>query len=191
MFLIVGLGNPGEKYRNTRHNAGFMLVDRLAERAGGRFGRGARRSLACRVEIEGEQAVLAKPQTYMNLSGDAVRELLAYFPSDFSRLLVVYDEVALPLGVIRIRRAGSAGGHNGMRSIIAALGHHDFARLRLGIAGENVPEDISKYVLSDFRKSEREALEETLERAADAVQTLVREGIDRAMALYNSIPGPN
>ena len=186
MHLIVGLGNPGEKYKNNRHNAGFMLVDLLAQRTGARFGRGARKSLACRTSIEGRPTILAKPQTYMNLSGEAVRELLVHFPSDLSRLLILYDEAALPLGVIRIRRSGSAGGHNGMKSVIQAVGGGDFPRLRLGISpGEGLPDNVKKFVLTDFRKSEREALEEMLERAADAVSTILTEGVDRAMALYN------
>ncbi len=185
MFLVVGLGNPGAKYSNTRHNAGFMLMDRLAQRTGGRFGRSSRKSFVCRTVIEGEPVLLAKPQTFMNLSGEAVRELLLQQGADPSQLLVAYDDVALPLGKIRLRKSGSAGGHKGMASIAAALGTQEVARLRLGIAGQESPGILTEYVLDEFRRSERETLEETLERAADAVATILLEGMDRAMALYN------
>ncbi len=185
MFLLVGLGNPGAKYSNTRHNAGFMLMDRLAQRSGGRFGRSSRKSFVCRTVIEGEPVLLAKPQTFMNLSGEAVRELLLRHGADPSELLVAYDDVALPLGKFRIRRSGSSGGHKGMASIAAALGTQEVARLRLGIGGQGAPGILTNYVLDDFKRSEQEILEETLERAADAVEMILREGMDRAMALYN------
>lgn len=185
MYLIVGLGNPGSRYENTRHNAGFMLVDRLAGRLGADFGRGPGKSLICRVELGDASVLLAKPQTFMNLSGGAVRELSRYYRAELSRLLVAYDEVALPLGRIRIRKSGSAGGHKGMASVIQALGAQDVARLRIGIRGERPARDLSRYVLSDFDRSETETLEQMLERAADAVQAVVSDGLERAMALYN------
>ncbi len=185
MFLIVGLGNPGPRYQNTRHNAGFLLVDRLAERQGGIFRRDSKRALVCRTRW-GERALfLAKPQTFMNLSGQAVRELLERLELEPSQLLVVYDEAALPLGKIRLRLNGSAGGHKGMQSILACLGTLEIARLRIGIAPPEAPEDLSDFVLSEFGKREWEEFQQVLDRAAEAVTTFLEEGPEQAMARYN------
>ncbi len=185
MFLVTGLGNPGPSYRLNRHNAGYLLVDRLAERTGERFRHSLRHVLTSRTELEGQPVILAKPLTFMNLSGGAVLELLRAHPVDPANLLVVYDDFALPLGKIRIRPSGSSGGHKGMQAIINALGHSDVPRLRIGISTGQTPEDSKDFVLSDFRRSEMGLLEETLDRAADAVTAIVSEGIDLAMARFN------
>ena len=185
MYLVAGLGNPDPRYRKNRHNVGFMLVDRIARRAGKSLDHILPRSATCSLRRAGEQVILAKPQTFMNLSGGAVLELLRRYPVDQSRLLIVYDDIVLPLGKIRIRPSGSSGGQKGMESIIQALGTLEIPRLRIGISQDVLPEDYSAYVLSDFEKEEKEMLEEALERAILAIETTLSQGLERAMTLYN------
>lgn len=187
MYLVTGLGNPGSQYKKTRHNAGFMLVDRMAEQAGQSFERILARSLTCSLDVAGDVIVLAKPQTYMNLSGEAVREFCRHYSLDLNRLLMVYDEVALPLGTIRIRPSGSAGGHNGMESILGALQSEEVPRLRIGVSRGESPPDYTEFVLSNFSGSEMKVLDEVLDRAIEAIHVFTKEGIDRAMALYNRV----
>ena len=187
LHFIVGLGNPGAQYERTRHNLGFMLVDLLAYEAGARVSRRECQALIGRAEIEGSPVELVKPQTYMNLSGDAVACLLSKQKAkgeSFS-LIVISDDLALPFGTIRLRRRGSAGGHNGLKSIIAATGTDEFMRLRIGIQPEHPLADAKRFVLDEFTKSERVELEQILERSADALRAVIRDGIDRAMATYN------
>jgi len=188
MFFIVGLGNPGAQYERTRHNLGFMLVDLLAEETGARISRKECRALVGRAEIEGSRVELAKPQTYMNLSGDAVACLLAKqsVEGDAPVLIVISDDLALPFGAIRLRRRGSAGGHNGLKSIIAAIKTDEFIRLRIGIQPEHPVGDTKNFVLDEFSKSERAELDKILERSAEALRAVLRDGIDKAMAQYNS-----
>ena len=186
MKLIVGLGNPGPEYEMTRHNLGFMLIDRLFERAKGRRFRPESSARVAQVELAGQRVLLAKPATYMNLSGDAVRPLLdRYGEGSPTNLIVASDEVALPFGMIRVRARGSAGGQNGLKSIIAALGTQDFARVRLGVKPEHPVDDLSSFVLSPIRKRDLKMLEETVDRAADAVETILTDGVERAMARFN------
>ena len=185
MYLIAGLGNPGPSYSQTRHNVGFMLVDRMAGEMGKRFEPLGRVTLHCRLRRENQDIILAKPQAYMNLSGLSVNELLYYWPVDLSRLLIAYDDFALPLGRIRIRRSGSAGGHKGMGSVIEAVGTQDVPRLRVGILGDKVPADYSEYVLQDFNREEEETLEGLLGHAVDAIDTVLCDGLERAMSLHN------
>jgi peptidyl-tRNA hydrolase, PTH1 family len=183
--IVVGLGNPGRQYEQTRHNVGWMVLDRLAERAGWEGRVKARDAAAVvRGRYDGLDLVLAKPTTYMNLSGVAVRKLLARERAPLSEMLVVVDDFALPLGRIRLREQGSAGSHNGLRSIIGELGNQKFARLRVGIGepGRNARD----HVLSRFRDDERELLEQVLEAAADAVEDWAREGPARAANRWNS-----
>jgi PTH1 family peptidyl-tRNA hydrolase len=185
VYLVVGLGNPGTQYRSNRHNAGFLVLDRLAARAGARFRRSLRLSLTCSVCVSGEQNVLAKPRTFMNLSGEAVLELLRHFHLDYRNLMVVYDDFALPLGRIRLRASGSAGGHRGIASIMQAVGAQDVPRLRLGV-GEAPPSvEYSDYVLADFDTEELPLLDETLERACLALEFLFVNGLTAAMARFN------
>lgn len=187
MFLIVGLGNPGEEYERTRHNLGFLVIDKLATEEGIVVGSRECRSLIGRGEIEGRPAKFIKPQTFMNLSGEAVSCVAAkhhlVLPSD--NLVVLSDDLALPLGTIRIRERGSAGGHNGLKSIIAALGSNEFIRLRMGIQPEHPLSDSKRFVLNPFARSEREQVDEMIERATKAVRTIIKDGALKAMAEFN------
>lgn len=185
MYLITGLGNPGRSYAKSRHNVGFMLVDWMAAEAHKKFERLGQHSLTCCVKRAGEDVILAKPQTYMNLSGMAVLELLEYHPLELTRLLIVYDDLALPLGTIRIRRSGGSSGQKGMRSIIEALGTQDLPRLRIGILRDEPPADYSHFVLDNFTKKESTVLEKTLDCAMRAVNTILSDGLEQAMSLYN------
>ena len=186
-MLIVGLGNPGAEYERTRHNVGFMLVDLLAHSAGAQVKRKDCRALVGRAELEGTRVEFVKPQTYMNLSGEAVACLLAKRDSQSAarELIVISDDLALPFGTIRLRRRGSAGGHNGLKSIIAATKTDEFMRLRIGIQPEHPIGDTKSFVLDEFSRAERAELEEILERSADALRAVLRDGIDKAMAQYN------
>jgi len=188
MYLIVGLGNPGSEYEWTRHNVGFMLIDRLAADAGVVVKRRECRSLVGGGIIEGERAKLVKPQTFMNLSGEAVACLVAKGEPDENgkSLIVISDDLALPFGTIRLRARGSAGGHNGLKSLIASLGTNEFMRLRIGIQPEHPISDARKFVLDEFAAGERRALAEILDRSAAAVHSVLRDGIVKAMSLHNS-----
>jgi PTH1 family peptidyl-tRNA hydrolase len=186
MHLIVGLGNPGSEYEWTRHNVGFMLIDKLAADVGVTVKRRECRSLVGSGVIEGERLKLVRPQTFMNLSGEAVACLVAKGePGEVGKsLIVISDDLALPFGTIRLRARGSAGGHNGLKSIIAALGTSEFMRLRIGIQPDHPVSEAKKFVLDEFAPAERRALKEILDRSADAVRTVLREGIVKAMSLY-------
>ena len=183
MYLIVGLGNPGAEYERTRHNLGFMLIDKLAAEAGGTVKRSECRSLVGNALIEGQRMLLAKPQTYMNLSGEAVSCLNSKY--ELESLIVISDDLALPFGSIRLRERGSAGGHNGLKSIIGALGTNEFVRLRIGIQPEHPLSDAKRFVLDEFSRTEKESLSEIVERAAEALRSVVRDGIGKAMSLHN------
>lgn len=186
MRLIVGLGNPGREYEMTRHNLGFMLVDKLFERAGGRRYRAESGARVAEVTLAGQRVLLAKPQTFMNLSGDAVRPLLErYGEGSPASLVVTCDDVALPLGMIRVRAHGSAGGQKGLKSIIERLGTQEFARVRLGVRPDHPVGDLVDFVLTPVPKRDREELDHALERAADAVEMILTEGVQPAMAVFN------
>jgi PTH1 family peptidyl-tRNA hydrolase len=186
MFLIVGLGNPGTDYAQTRHNLGFMLVDKLAAAAGISVKRRECQSLIGSGVIEAERVKLVKPQTYMNLSGEAVSCLTGKYEIEATKsLIVISDDLALPFGAIRLRQRGSAGGHNGLKSIIASLGTNEFMRLRIGIQPEHPLSDAKKFVLSEFSREEKRALDEVLERSAQAVRAVIGDGIAKAMSLHN------
>ena len=187
MHLIVGLGNPGSEYEWSRHNVGFMLIDKLAADAGVTVKRRDCRSLLGATVIEAERVRLVKPQTFMNLSGEAVGCLIAKADLDKvgESLIVISDDLALPFGTIRLRARGSAGGHNGLKSIIGGVGTNEFIRLRIGIQPEHPVSDARKFVLDDFAPAEKRALKEILERGADAVRSVLRDGIAKAMSLYN------
>jgi len=183
--LIAGLGNPGRRYRNTRHNVGFMLIDRLAERGSCSLTNFGSMATTARMQWADQDLLLVKPQTYMNLSGTAVRELIRYFGLDVGESLIVYDDVALPLGKIRFRASGSSGGQKGMQSIIEHLGTIEIPRLRIGIAGERGRRDLAGYVLDRFTGSDSEVLADVLGTCEEAVEYYLLEGIDRAMARFN------
>jgi PTH1 family peptidyl-tRNA hydrolase len=188
MYLIVGLGNPGAEYEWTRHNLGFMLIDKLAAQAGVTVKRKECRSLVGSATIEHERVRLVKPQTFMNLSGEAVACLLAKEEVGHlsSSLIVISDDLALPIGTIRLRERGSAGGHNGLKSIIAAVGTTEFTRLRIGIQPGHPLNDAKAFVLDEFPKAQRKDVAEILERSAEAVHSLLRDGIRKAMSIFNS-----
>jgi PTH1 family peptidyl-tRNA hydrolase len=185
MKMIVGLGNPGPEYESTRHNLGFMLVDLLAQRAGAKVTRQQDGALVGQGRLAGVPVVLAKPQTYMNLSGDAVKPLAARYEAVPEDVLVAVDDLALPFGRIRVRPSGSAGGHNGLKSIIARLGTQDFPRVRMGIAPDHPVQDTARFVLQPFPRGAREEVETMLWAAADAVESVLTDGLERAMAKYN------
>jgi PTH1 family peptidyl-tRNA hydrolase len=184
-WLIVGLGNPGPEYAKTRHNLGFMLVDLLASRLQTQVKRDECRALVGRAEIENQIVELVKPQTYMNLSGEAVSGLIAKSDRSVERLVVISDDLAIPFGTMRIRSKGSHGGQNGLRSIIDCLKTQDFIRLRIGIQPDHPIRDAAKFVLENFTKSEAGELEKILDESADAVETIIKEGVDAAMARFN------
>lgn len=184
-WLVVGLGNPGRQYERTRHNLGFMLVDRLARESQTQVKREECRSLIGRSEIGGEVVELAKPQTFMNLSGDAVSCLIKKPGRGIEKLIVISDDLALPFGSIRLRTKGSHGGQNGLRSIIERLGTNEFTRLRIGIQPEHPVRDASSFVLENFSKAEFEEVENILDKAADAVRAVIKDGAERAMADFN------
>lgn len=186
MWLIVGLGNPGPKYEWTRHNCGFLVIDELARRTGREVRTPECQALTARVVIGGQSSLLVKPQTYMNLSGKSVVALVnKYQVEDSSRVLVISDDFALPFGKLRIRPKGSAGGQNGLKSIIAGLGTQDFPRIRFGIAPDHPIANASDFVLSEFPKKDRPALNEIIELAADAVEDILTNDIVSAMSKYN------
>ena len=186
-MLIVGLGNPGSDYAATRHNLGFMLIDKLAADERIVVKRRECNALVGQGEIEGVVTKLAKPQTFMNLSGGAVSCLLRKVESDapIKQLVVISDDLALPVGKIRIRERGSAGGHNGLKSIIAAIGTEEFIRLRIGIQPDHPLVDPKRFVLDTFPRSEQTIVEETLAQGADALRTIIRDGALKAMQQFN------
>ena len=185
-WLIVGLGNPGAEYEKTRHNLGFMLVDMLAKEAQTLVKRHECGALIGRAEIDGKTVELAKPQTFMNLSGGSVSCLVRKEGRGVENLIVVSDDLALPLGRIRIRTQGSHGGQNGLRSIIDCLKTNEFIRLRIGIGPDHPVTDASNFVLEKFSKSEIETVEKVLENGAAAIRAIIKDGIETAMARWNA-----
>ncbi|HUX86621.1 MAG TPA: aminoacyl-tRNA hydrolase [Chloroflexota bacterium] len=188
--LIVGLGNPGRAYTNTRHNVGFMAVDRLAERWGLRFGRQRGRAEVAEGDVSGQRIILAKPQTFMNNSGDSVRALLKLSNLTAADLLVIADDLDLPFGRLRLRDSGSSGGQRGIQSIINQLATNQFARLRIGIGRPPLGVDPVDYVLTPFTASERNPLPEILDRLTAGVEAYLSEGVARAMNLVNVVVSP-
>jgi PTH1 family peptidyl-tRNA hydrolase len=191
-FLVVGLGNPGIEYQWTPHNAGFLAVDRLAERAGAVMSNRRCRALTATTRIAGREVVLAKPETFMNLSGLSVQALVEEFDAGREDLLVIYDELALPLGTLRVRAGGSSGGHNGARSINGALGSEEWARIRIGVGPDGL-ETASRrgkdYLLTPMRKKELAVLDEVLDRVAEAAEIVIVSGVAAAMNKWNGPAG--
>ena len=185
-WLLVCLGNPGDQYENTRHNIGFMVADELGERHNIPIQRLKFRALTNTITVGDEKVLLMKPVTYMNLSGEAVHEAAAFYKIPPERVLVISDEVSLAPGKIRVRRSGSAGGHNGLKNIISHLGTDQFPRIRLGVGQKPHPDyDMADWVLGKFQGEDKKAVEEAVKRAADAAECLIREGVDKAMNRYN------
>jgi PTH1 family peptidyl-tRNA hydrolase len=181
----VGLGNPGPQYEKTRHNLGFMLVDLLAGQLQTRVTRNECRALIGRGFIDNQTVELAKPQTFMNLSGESVSCLVAKEDRSIEKLIVISDDLAIPFGTMRIRPKGTHGGQNGLRSIIDRLGTQDFTRLRIGIQSEHPVSDASRFVLENFSKGDAGTLEKILDEAADAIRLIISDGVEAAMAKYN------
>ena len=184
-FLIVGLGNPGRKFENNRHNVGFMLLNRLSARLGENFGQVQSKALIAKPNYLGERVILVKPQTYMNNSGSAVSSLVRFYQVPLESLLVAYDDIDLPLGTLRLRPDGGSAGQKGMQSIIERLGTDVFPRLRIGTGRPPGRKEAADYVLQGFRPDEREELNETLDRAVEAVLTFLQFGLERAMNSFN------
>ncbi len=184
MVIICGLGNPGRVYENTRHNMGFLTMDLLSEQLGIPIKKIKHKALLGEGYLNGEKVILAKPQTYMNLSGESIRPLVEYYKAEPENLLVVYDDIDLPVGEVRIRRRGGAGTHNGMRSVIYQLGRDDFPRIRIGI-GDSGCIPLDKYVLMNYTEQEKPLLADAVLRAARACEVFIRQGIDEAMGQWS------
>ena len=186
MFCVAGLGNPGERYRDTRHNLGFRVAERLAERCNTSIRRSEFRALTAATTIGRSEVLLLEPQTYMNLCGGSIDSACSFHGIPTDRLIVAFDDADLPLGRLRIRRGGGTGGHRGIASIIAALGNADFVRVRLGLGRPAAQVELSDWVLQPIPDEERQALETLVERAADAVTEVIEHGVEVAMRAFNA-----
>lgn len=188
MYIIVGLGNFGKQYDNTRHNVGFAAIDKLAEQENIDVLEKKHKAVIGKGIVAGEKCILAKPTTFMNLSGECVRALLDYYKADeTTELIVISDDVSLAVGQLRIRKKGSAGGHNGLKNIIAHLGHDRFIRIRMGVGEKPKGWDLADYVLGRFSGPEKETMDEAAERAADAIRMIISRDADAAMNEFNSV----
>ena len=185
MYIIVGLGNPSKQYEGTRHNAGFMTLDVLADRYNIDISEKKHKALCGKGVIEGNKVVLLKPQTFMNLSGESVRAAADFYRVAPEEIIVIYDDISLEPGQLRVRKKGSAGGHNGMKNIIAHLGTQDFPRIRVGVGEKPAGMDLADYVLGRFSKGERELLEEAFKEGARAAVAILCDGIESAMNQFN------
>lgn len=186
MYIIVGLGNPGKEYQNTRHNIGFDVIDEIAERNNIAMGEKKHKAIIGKGFVAGQRVILVKPQTFMNLSGESVRDAIDFYKVDEkTELIVISDDISLDVGQIRIRKKGSAGGHNGLKNIILHLGHDEFQRVKMGVGEKPKGYDLADYVLGHFSKEERKIMDESAGRAAKAIEVMLTEGADAAMNLYN------
>lgn len=185
MYIIVGLGNPGKQYEHTRHNVGFEVIDILADRIGICIEEKKHKALCGRGILEGQKVVLVKPQTFMNLSGESVRAIFDFYKVESKDIIIVYDDVSLEPGQLRIRGKGSAGGHNGIKNIIVHLGTQEFPRVKVGVGEKPKGMDLADYVLSRFSKEEQDTMEEAFHEAANAVAMMVKQDIDSAMNHFN------
>ena len=185
MFIIVGLGNPGDKYAGTRHNIGYDTVARLADKYGIRMDYVKHKAVCGKGVIEGQKVILVQPVTYMNLSGDSVVEVANYYKVDIENIIVLYDDISLDVGQLRLRKKGSAGGHNGIKSIIARLDSQDFPRVKIGVGNKPEKWDLADYVLGQFAANEVDKMEDAVERACNAVRDMITHDIDYAMNIYN------
>lgn len=186
MYIIVGLGNPGKKYEHTRHNVGFEVIDILADRMGIQVDESKHKGLVGRGMLEGQKVVLVKPQTFMNLSGECVRAVADFYKVPEEEIIVIYDDISLEPGQLRIRAKGSAGGHNGIKNIIAHLGSQVFPRVKVGVGEKPRMMDLADYVLSHFTKEEQGKMNDAFKEAADAAAAMVSQGIEPAMNRYNT-----
>ena len=185
MYIIAGLGNPGKQYAQTRHNVGFDTIDILADKYNISVDTKKHKALCRKGMIEGQKVVLAKPQTFMNLSGESVRELMDYYKCDLSDLIVIYDDISLDVGKLRIRAKGSAGGHNGIKNIIVQLGTQEFTRIKIGVGEKPAKMDLADYVLGRFSKEEQPIIRESADRAREAVCEMITHDVASAMNKFN------
>lgn len=185
MYIIAGLGNPEIKYNNTRHNIGFRMIDELADRHRISIDTRKHKGLIGKGTIDGEKVVLVKPMTYMNLSGECIREVVSYYKADVTDVIILFDDISLDVGKLRIRQKGSAGGHNGIKSIIACLGSDEFMRVKFGVGDKPRGMDLANYVLGHFTAAENEVINDSVGRACEAVECIVNEGCSVAMNKYN------
>lgn len=186
MYIIIGLGNPGKDYAGTRHNVGFQIIDKIAEKYDIGVMENKHKALIGKGYINGQKVILVKPQTFMNLSGESVRAVIDYYKiEEQEELIVIYDDISMEVGQIRIRKKGSAGGHNGIKNIIAHLGHDVFLRVKVGVGEKPKGYDLADYVLGHFNKAEQETMDDSRSRAAEAVQLLISGKVDEAMNQYN------
>ena len=185
LYIIIGLGNPGSRYDNTRHNVGFETADLLSDRYSIKINKLKYKSLLGEGSIEGRKVLLVKPQTFMNLSGESVREIIEWYKVPFERVIVIYDDIDIQIGKIRIRPGGSSGSHNGMKSVIYQVQSDGFPRIRIGI--DRPPEgwDLADYVLGRFAGDQRKMIDESIKKAAEAVPVIIKSGVEAAMNLYN------
>lgn len=187
MYIIVGLGNPGREYENTRHNIGFMVIDEAARKYNINVDKRQHKAVTGRGSIGGESVILVKPQTFMNLSGESVRRVIDYYKiEEKTELIVISDDISLDTGALRIRKKGSAGGHNGLKNIILHLGHDEFQRIRVGVGNKPSQYDLVDYVLGHFDKDDMELITESVRRAAEAVEVMITDGPDAAMNQFNN-----
>lgn len=185
VFIIVGLGNPGRRYSKTRHNVGFDTIDFLSLKYNIKVNKVRHKALTGEGEINGCRVILAKPQTFMNLSGECISEIVRWYKIELERLIVIYDDIDIPLGSIRIRTEGSAGTHNGMRSVIYLLNADTFPRIRIGIGMPEGSDDLINYVTDEFGAEQRKIVNQSIANAADAISIIISEGINKAMNKYN------
>lgn len=186
MYIIVGLGNPGKEFENTRHNIGFYVIDKLAEQENIGVLEKKHKAVFGKGYVAGQKCILAKPQTFMNSSGESVRELIDYYKSDEkTELIIISDDICLDVGQIRVRKKGSAGGHNGLKNIISHLGHDTFMRVRMGVGEKPKGYELTDYVLGHFPKEEMEIMDAAAKQAADAIRVILTEGADAAMNEFN------
>jgi PTH1 family peptidyl-tRNA hydrolase len=185
-FFIAGLGNPGKEYENNRHNIGFMALNRFVKKYGETFSKYEKKGLIAKFQVENNRLILVKPQTFMNLSGQAIGPLVRYYKIPLDNVLITYDDIDLPFGAIRIRPSGGAGGHKGLSSVINKLGTNNFPRMRLGIGRPPGNQNAANYVLKNFSPSETDTLEIVLENSCEAMQVFLRDGIEAAMNKFNT-----
>lgn len=186
MYIIAGLGNPGRQYENTRHNVGFMAIDATAEKYHITVTEKKHKALIGKGIIGGEKVILVKPQTFMNLSGESIREVIDYYKiEEKTQLIIISDDISLDMGTLRIRKKGSAGGHNGLKNIILHLGHDEFQRIKIGVGEKPSGYDLVDYVLGHFGKEDSELIEESVKKAAEAIEIIITDGPDAAMNQFN------
>ncbi len=185
MYIIIGLGNPTKEYQATRHNIGFDVITRISDDFNIPLDFKKHKEICGKGFIEGEKIDLAKPQTYMNLSGESVRELVDFYKVAPEEVIIIYDDISLEVGQLRLRGKGSAGGHNGIKSIISHLGTQDFLRIKVGVGDKPSGWDLADYVLSRFKEEEQETIRDTIRKSSEAVKSIIKDGMETAMNLYN------